>query len=427
MSRKRFSVVIPTRERAETLVHALRTCTEQDFDDYEIVVCDNCSSPETRQVVEAANDSRIRYIRSDKPLAMCDNWELALKDIDSEYVTVIGDDDGLTPFALRELDKLIRDFREPAAIHWKRAIYTWPNIAIQEDADYLSFSLDRSIQALSGREQLAKTARFETNASDLPMIYNAVIHRRLLNEHRKVAGCLFPCLNPDIYSGFAFAHLSQVYVSITVPMSVAGLSGKSNGVASLMCPKGNPIAEEFIRLQTEAGYRYHPTVPPLKLIPIHNDDSFQFAKDLFFPHDQELSIDRKKATERYLAAIPDTDPQVRAEIRSKIRASLVDDPELIRWFDNEAPEFPPCPVFRLRPDRLGYDGAYIKLDTKPMGITNIYEASQMVANILCLDKNGILFDLPTREQQLLAAAQTAATSTNPSKTRKTWKFWEKAA
>ena len=34
--RPRFSVVIPTRDRAETLRVTLATCLDQDFDDYEI-------------------------------------------------------------------------------------------------------------------------------------------------------------------------------------------------------------------------------------------------------------------------------------------------------------------------------------------------------------------------------------------------------
>src|SRR5262249_18302130 len=54
VSKPLFSVVIPTRERAETLTYALRTCLEQDFDDYEVVVCDNCSSPATRAVIQAS-------------------------------------------------------------------------------------------------------------------------------------------------------------------------------------------------------------------------------------------------------------------------------------------------------------------------------------------------------------------------------------
>ena len=61
------SIVIPTRERAETLYHTLRTCLEQEGDDYEVVVCDNCGSPATRAVVDGFASARIKYVRSAKP------------------------------------------------------------------------------------------------------------------------------------------------------------------------------------------------------------------------------------------------------------------------------------------------------------------------------------------------------------------------
>src|SRR5262249_49982060 len=77
MSTPRFSVVVPTRERADTLQSCLTTCLDQGFDNYEVIVCDNCSSPATREVVEGFASSRIKYVRAPEPLAMSDNWELA--------------------------------------------------------------------------------------------------------------------------------------------------------------------------------------------------------------------------------------------------------------------------------------------------------------------------------------------------------------
>ena len=111
MARPLFSIVLPTRERAETLAFALRTCLNQDFDDYEIVVSDNCSSPATRAVVDAAGSAKIKYVRSDVPLSINASWEFAISHASGEYVTGIGDDDGMMPYALRELDRLIAPSR----------------------------------------------------------------------------------------------------------------------------------------------------------------------------------------------------------------------------------------------------------------------------------------------------------------------------
>src|SRR5213078_1360054 len=96
----RFSVVIPTRERAQTLRYSLQTCLDQDFTDYEVVVCDNYSSPATREVVDSFTSPRVKYVRAPQPLAMSHNWELALAHASGEYVTVLGDDDGLLSHAL---------------------------------------------------------------------------------------------------------------------------------------------------------------------------------------------------------------------------------------------------------------------------------------------------------------------------------------
>ena len=56
MKKPCFSIVIPTCMRHQTLPYTLRTCLEQSFEDYEIIVADNASLPATRtQAVEACH------------------------------------------------------------------------------------------------------------------------------------------------------------------------------------------------------------------------------------------------------------------------------------------------------------------------------------------------------------------------------------
>src|SRR4051794_27043114 len=100
MSAVRFSVVIPTPERADTPPFALRTCLDQKFDDYEVIVSDNHSSPATRAVVDEVAHPKVRYVRTPEPMAMSANWEFAVSHARGEYVTVLGDDDALLPHAL---------------------------------------------------------------------------------------------------------------------------------------------------------------------------------------------------------------------------------------------------------------------------------------------------------------------------------------
>src|SRR6266704_3260720 len=95
-----FSVVIPTRNRASLLRYALQTALDQDFDDYEIVVSDNCSQDDTAQVVKDYQTSRVRYVRVNDPLSMPDHWEFALGQAQGQFVNYLCDDDSLPREAL---------------------------------------------------------------------------------------------------------------------------------------------------------------------------------------------------------------------------------------------------------------------------------------------------------------------------------------
>src|SRR5690349_14295603 len=96
----KYTVVIPTRERADTLYHTLRTCVDQDYENLSILVSDNCSADNTADVVHSFRDKRIQYIKTPARLSMSANWDFALDHVTEGYVNFIGDDDGLIPGSL---------------------------------------------------------------------------------------------------------------------------------------------------------------------------------------------------------------------------------------------------------------------------------------------------------------------------------------
>src|SRR4051812_9107127 len=58
-----FSVIIPCKNRGQYLAHTLRTCSTQKYERLEIIVSDDGSTDDTREVVHelARTDARIRY------------------------------------------------------------------------------------------------------------------------------------------------------------------------------------------------------------------------------------------------------------------------------------------------------------------------------------------------------------------------------
>jgi len=106
-----FSICIPTRNRAGIIQKALETCLQQTYQNLEIVVVDNASEDNTREVVSsyAHKDSRIRYFRNDRNLGVIRNILKAFESANGEYVQYLADDNEL---AENYVEEKIRCFSE---------------------------------------------------------------------------------------------------------------------------------------------------------------------------------------------------------------------------------------------------------------------------------------------------------------------------
>jgi glycosyltransferase involved in cell wall biosynthesis len=413
MTKPRFSVVIPTRDRAATLRYALRTCLEQDFDDYEVIVCDNQGGPATREVVEEAASTRVRYVRAPQLLSMSSNWELAVAQARGEYVLVIGDDDGLLPYALAEIDRLLRQ-HPTRALRWTSVYYSWPTIDLPGQGDYLRVPLGREVRTVAARPAIAAAIAFEACYSSLPMMYNAAVHRDLLAELRARAGRVFPNHYPDVYTGFALAHLAGSYVSTDLPMAVAGTSGGSFGVATLFRRGKSARDHEFRSLNSRERLPTHPWVPDLPIFPfVPVADSFLIAKEALFPHDDGLCLDRRALASRCFHSIQgvETDAEWQAAL-ALIRATFADDPASRDWFDRKfasEPIYRPAPV-QLRATQLGFDGDFLHLSADAFGVADVHAAARLCANLLGCQGAPLAYGLvpQSRLQASLGAARNEA-------------------
>lgn len=406
MTAVKFSVVIPTRERAETLRYALQTCLDQQFDDYEVIVSDNFSSPATRAVVDEAATPRVRYVRTPRPLAMSSNWDFGLAHARGEYVLLIGDDDGLLPHALAELDRLTRD-HPGRVIRWEPVYYTWPSFALPQFANYLRVPLLRGLSEHDGLRRVQAVAGFCLPYSALPMFYNAVVPRGVIERLKARTGRVFPHPIPDVYSGFAVAAVAGSYLSSDLPMTVAGQSGASNGIATLFHRGRNPIDREFRELNAQEQLPTDPRVPDLPAFPhVPVAQAFLFAKSQFFP-DAPIELDRREFVRGTVANLRVADEaQWQAALR-QLRDSLADVPHLQVWFDAEFArqpyhEPPPPP---LRPDYLGFDGEYLHLDATRFGIGTVAEAAELCEQLLNCRQHGARFTSPLVDELRQALAE----------------------
>ena len=243
----RFSIVIPTRNRAHLLPFALRSALEQEFDDYEVVVVANDCTDGTRDVVRDMQDGRVRYFETPTMLSMPDNWDYAWTKARGTYVTYLSDDDALAPSALSHLARYAID-GEPPIVSWEDATYYYPDWHDEQLRNLLLifFRNATPIEDVSTDVYRKLCARFEFPwQSTLPKMLNCVVHRPAFETWREKLGRLFPPICPDYSFAWLACHLFETVRVVHRPLSVRGISVASRGSNAGLGDAGREFLDEF--------------------------------------------------------------------------------------------------------------------------------------------------------------------------------------
>jgi len=228
MDEIKFTVVIPTRERSDVLASAIKTVVAQNYNNFELIVSDNFSNDDTRNVVKSFPQKNIRYINTGKRLGMSQNWEFALSHITDGWVTIIGDDDGLLPNALSRAAKIIHK-TGTKAIRSTACGYEWPNEK-NGFSGRLGVPLKTGWKKRSSSEWLARVMMMKNDITHLPMLYNGgFVDYNVLNAIKKKSGAFFKSMTPDYYMAIAIASMVPDYIYSFEPLVISGASKHSGG------------------------------------------------------------------------------------------------------------------------------------------------------------------------------------------------------
>jgi hypothetical protein len=242
MTASKVTVVIPTRERPETLGACLRTALNQDYPNLEVIVSDNFSGPATGEVVRSMNDRRITYLNTGCRLSMSHNREFAIAGIDEGWIVLLGDDDGLLPNCLGRVVRLV----EAAGLEALSSIpcgYDWPSRNVPEES-ILSVPMTRGEAVVNARRALKGLMDWEVHALRLPQLYTGgLVSAALVKRIRDVKGTFFQSQIPDVYSVIAIASSIDRYLFTHEPFAINGVSKDSNGTA-LFALQRTPFLDE---------------------------------------------------------------------------------------------------------------------------------------------------------------------------------------
>jgi len=113
MNYPKVTVIIPTYNRANLLPRAIKSVLNQTLKDFELIIVDDASTDNTREVVEEIQkkDKRIKYIRLDKNSgAPAHPKNVGIQNAKGDYIAFLDHDDEWLP---EKLEKQIQLFKNP--------------------------------------------------------------------------------------------------------------------------------------------------------------------------------------------------------------------------------------------------------------------------------------------------------------------------
>lgn len=236
-----FTVIIPVKNRANYLYHTLQTCMIQDYENFQVIVSDDGSTDNLREVVEEAShkDPRIKYVSPNNGLGvgMRDNFEFALSLVTEGYVIALGGDDALLPKSISKMAKILNETNQ-SLLSWPAPTYIYPGAGIETGQLILHAKRGRiknGYTVLKTDVFLERQVKNLTYASDLfsPMFYvKGVVSIDLVNKvkSRSEDNRFYKCPTPDGYSGIVLAGEVESYAYSYEPLSLFGLSSSSQGM-----------------------------------------------------------------------------------------------------------------------------------------------------------------------------------------------------
>jgi glycosyltransferase involved in cell wall biosynthesis len=230
MSLPKLTVIIPTLKRPDTLSWTLKTVVDQDYPDFRIIVSDNFSNDETAAVVGSFNNEKISYINPGKKLSMSHHWEFALEHVAEGFVTILGDDDGMLPGALKRVGALLEKHHGIQAMGWRFGNFNWKGLP-----PYFMIPMANYYRVVDARKEMNDVFNktiYQTIT--FPSLYGGFIDTALIRDLKnKFGGAFFHSRIPDFFSGALVAASVDKYIRAEFPITINATSRHSTGFATI--------------------------------------------------------------------------------------------------------------------------------------------------------------------------------------------------
>jgi glycosyltransferase involved in cell wall biosynthesis len=228
----KFSVLLPTYNRLDLLKYAIASVLLQNYADWELIISDNQSEDDVHGYIEALNEPRIHYSRTESLLNVTDNWNRVLSFATGDYVVMLGDDDALMPGYFEKLLAVIHEYNEPDWIYTEAYEYAYPNVLPAHPEGLLLAGRNpwfnfQSAAMFDDEMRLAiLKSSFRMKLSINFNMQHSLVKRSFIQS---LPGEFYQSVFPDYYATLAGVLRASNFVFYPEPMIVISITRKSHG------------------------------------------------------------------------------------------------------------------------------------------------------------------------------------------------------
>lgn len=126
----KVSICIPIYNAEKYIKKCIDSILIQTYKNIEILIVDNCSTDNSPQIISQYVDQRIKYIRNEKNLGACGNWNRCIESSTGELIAIYHADDEYLPEIVEKQVNILQENNEIGAVFCEAVLIDSASIEI---------------------------------------------------------------------------------------------------------------------------------------------------------------------------------------------------------------------------------------------------------------------------------------------------------
>lgn len=228
------SVLLPVYNGEKYIFDAITSIIDQSDQDYELIISIDSGADSSERVARKFEESseRVRVFTHKTRLGMRGNYDFLISKAKGSWLTILGQDDAMMPFAISELRRSFEKIPEMSALVSRRAYAFWPDTNGDFGRHQFIYPIGvNRVSEVSSRRFLINCLKGKSEYSQGPQLYTgSFISRRVVLEFlSNQNGELFPYPIPDVSSSASILLATKNFHYSNLPLFIVGTSGSSTG------------------------------------------------------------------------------------------------------------------------------------------------------------------------------------------------------